>query len=310
MASRIDELIERQADEIAAFDEREVKAFLRAMDDARRSLRDRLQALGDGKTTFTAQRLRTALVQVEAAQLELQDRLGRQLGASIEAVDRKGLAHTLAIVRKAERKFRDAGGAIEFGALRKISESRDLQLMQLQTSLRRYGAEVVDKIHRQLVLGVVSGDSLDQLTDRIARTDGVFAANSGRAELIARMELNAAYNRSTQDTIEELAASDDPNDPDPMLRKACEFRDLRNNAISRVLDGTITAVKSPFRISVAEVQVEHAKLNAQRAAARLPTRRLGGIVWPIVGANYVGFNYPAHFRDRGRIVPWRRSWGT
>lgn len=306
--SRIDDLIERQADELARLDDREVRALLRALDDSRRDLGDRLRAIGPGKTTFTSHRLRVALVQVQTAQAELQDRLGRQLDASIRAVDDKALAHTLAVIRRAERKFTDAGGAIEFSALRKMASSRDLQLSQVSASLNRYGTALVEDIHRQLVLGVTSGDTLDELTKRIAGTDGLFAASSGRAELIARMELNAAYNRATQDTIEELAAGDAPDDPDPMLRKACEFRDLRNNAISRVLDGMVVGIKDPFRVSVAVVQAEHAKLNAARKAARLPTRRLGGIVWPVRGANYVGFNYPAHFRDRGRIVPWRRSW--
>ena len=37
-------------------------------------------------------------------------------------------------------------------------------------------------------------------------------------------------------------------------------------------------------------------------------RRSGGILWPLVGAAYKGTNYPAHFNDRGRQVPFRASW--
>jgi hypothetical protein len=302
---RIDRILGQQGEALDRLDDRAAKAFLDAYEDARRELRERLWAATQnrGADTFTAQHLRVMLAQVESGITRLRDRLKQQVSDSRRKFEERALNNLVDIIRTAEPDFRDAGAQIETGILNKLAERRGLELYGV--SVDRYGLDLVEAIHRQMVVGVVQGDTFASLIDRItAIENSPFAALRGRAETIVRTEMATAYDRAHQAALEEAHAFlDDPDDPDPLMKRADEFRDLRNHPISRVLDGMTVPVSEPFRVPIAAVAAENAKMNAARGVAR----RVSGVLWPIVDGYYVG-NYPAHFRDRGRQVPWRRSW--
>jgi hypothetical protein len=86
-----------------------------------------------------------------------------------------------------------------------------------------------------------------------------------------------------------------------LLKRDVEVFDLRrNHPISRVLDGQTIPVQASFRAPVAQVEAWAARL-------RKPS---GGIFWPVVKGDYVGLTLPAHFGERGVVVPWLPSWST
>jgi hypothetical protein len=85
-----------------------------------------------------------------------------------------------------------------------------------------------------------------------------------------------------------------------LLKRDVEVFDLkRNHPISRVLDGQTIPVQASFRAPVAQVEAWAARL-------RKPS---GGIFWREVGGAYVGPTLPAHFGERGVVVPWLPKWG-
>lgn len=300
--SRIDRLLEAQARELDTLTDHEVATALGALEDARRDLRERLEAMrvsgADQVTRFTAQHLRVQLAQVEAAARQLTERLNGALAEAERKVHEQALKNLLATIRANEPDFVDAGGRIELAALRRLTEEQGLLLHT--HSVQRYGAQLVENIQREITRGVAGGQTLDQIVDRIAATDeSVFAGMRHRAELIARMELNRAYNAGHQAALEEAAAIlDEPGRPDPLLKKADEFSDKRNHPFSRALDGKTAPVTGEWVVPHAEVE----------AAAAVLGKRATGIVWRRDGAVWRGANYPAHYNDRGRQVPWRASW--
>jgi hypothetical protein len=308
--ARIDRLLERQAADLDRLDDREVVAFLHAYEDSRRELRERLSSSTiDPAATFTHQHLRVMLAQVEAGIRQLRERLGRRLDESQHRYEERANQNLLDVIRTAEPEFRDVGNALERGVLRTLTDRRVEQGIAIRrTSLDRYGLDLVDAIQRQLVLGTVQGETYGQLVNRLTRLEGSpFAELRGRAETIVRTEMSSAYDRAHQAALEHAAAViDDPDDP--LLKKADETRDLRNHAISRVLDGMTAGVNEPFRVPVSAVRAANEKLNSERAAKKLSPRKLGGILVGQVGGFYVG-SHPFHYNDRGRQVPWRASWG-
>lgn len=310
--ARIDEMLAVQAAELASLHDREARRFLQVFEDARRELWEQLNAfvaLGkDQKFPYTAQWTRTMLVQADEGARRLRHRLGEQLGEAVERQKRGALQSLIEVVRTMEPEFLEAGGMIEVEALRRMTESEGLLLHRY--SIDRYGAELVADMQRELTVGMARGMTIPQLRDRLAGLKGIIHGKKHRAELIVRMELNSAFNRYHLDSIKGASAALDQDRPseDKLQKKADEYLDLRNHAISRVLDGQVQPPDQPFKVPVALVEAEHEKLQAMRRAARLKPRRLGGILWPVVGGHYTGNNYPAHFWERGRIVPWRRSW--
>lgn len=295
--SRIDDLLARQSHELAALQEAQARDLLRAVDEARAEILARLAALtvrGE-RTPFTIQHMRVILAQTEAAA----DQLKRKMSATIEAgagtAHRLAMRDLLATIRAHEPDFIDAGGQIEWAAVRRLQSG----LLLHKYSLDRYGAEVVARVQQQLSIGLLQGATIPELTRRVASSSGVIAKLGGRAELIARMEVSGAYNAGHQAALEEAAAVlDDAGTDDPLMRQADEFFDQRNHPLSRVIHGQVTAIDKPWLVSV----------SAVAAAAEALGKGTGGVLWPDSGGYYAVHGYPAHFNERGRSIPYRASW--
>lgn len=100
--------------------------------------------------------------------------------------------------------------------------------------------------------------------------------------------------------LDAMAAADVVLSRGTLLKRDVEVFDLRrNHPISRVLDGQTIPVQASFRAPVSEVE---------RWTARLK-KSSGGIFWREVGGAYVGPTLPAHFGERGVVVPWLPKWG-
>lgn len=303
--SRIELLLAEQADELDELDARTTAILLLLLQDAERELAARLAAIDETATPFTAQHTRVVLAQVEAAARQLGDRMGEALDDAARKAGEAAHRHLVDVIKINEPDFTDAGNQIEWAIVRRLAEEQGLLLHQY--SVDRYTAEIIEALQRDLAQGMLQGENMLKMQKRLHRT--LSHLGEHRAQLIVRMELNAAYNRQHQAALEEAAAMlDEPGADDPLMRQADEYRDRRNHPLSRALHGMVTGLREPWRVPVARVQAELAALNTERASRKLKSRRLGGILWPLQDGHYVGMVYPAHFNERGRQVPYRRSW--
>ena len=301
MADRITDLLARQAYDLAAMQDGDAARVLRLAIDARRELRERLDALvtsGEAsRTRYTAQHLRVMLAQTEQVVITLRQRLDATLQEGKQAAARGALRDTLHTIRAHQEEFRDTGNRIELDAIRRMSADQGLLLHRY--SIDRYGAAVVEKVQQELSVALFQGQTLRQVAQRITSVDGAFQAQTWRAQLIARMEISKAYNDGHQASLEAASeVLDDPGTDDPLLRQANEFLDTRNHPISRVIDGMVSGIRTPWLVSVAEVRAEGDRIKKSPS----------GVLWPEVGGQYVCGGYPLHFGERGRSVPYRASW--
>ena len=296
---RIREVLDRQAVDLEHLHEREVRRFLRALDDARRDLRERLErvlVLGRGDN-YTAQSVGMALAQAEAGAMQLRARLGEALDTAQAANGQRALDDLVAVLSRRDAAFRDAGPGLETQLLRRITEENGLLLHKY--SIDRYGSQLVERIQQRLAAGIAAGETASVIIDRVVSANAsVFAGMRHRAELIVRMELNRGYNDSHAAALQETSDTiDEPGTDDPLMRQADEFLDKRTHPISVAVDGKVTKIREPWRVPVAEVE----------AAARRIGKAAGGIVVPRIGSEYVGV-YPMHLGERGRQVSVRLSW--
>lgn len=276
-------------------------AILDALDLARAELRaELLRMLSTGEDDalrFTAQHLRVTLAAVESAVRAMTQRMGRALDTSVVQQGELALETLMDTIRANDPEFLGtAGSTLEIKALARITERNGLLLHR--HSVERYGLETIDNVQRRLAVGLGRNQRLGDIVDSVA---GVIDAGRPRAELISRMELNSAFNANHQASVEEASdVLDDPDEPDPLLKRIDEFFDARNHPFSRAADEVVARPREPFRVSAAKV--------AEHAAAM--GKRVGGITWPLVGGFYEGMHHPAHFWDRGRQTAWRASWAT
>lgn len=136
---------------------------------------------------------------------------------------------------------------------------------------------------------------------RAAAPDGSAVSRTrGRAQVVADMEARRAAAQQAGDAVRRTARSVPNADTDPVLRRIVEIIDKHNHPISRVLDGQAQPIGAPFRAPVEDVFIQ----------SRLLRKGVGGIVWTRLGGAFIGESLPAHYADRGRIVPFRKSWET
>jgi len=301
--SRITNLLDDQARALDAMQDADAAQTLRALNDARRALREQMEALrvtgGDRVQRWTMQHYRVMQAQVDAGIAQLTRRLTTEMDSASVALGKLAANNMLAVIRANEPEFTDVGNRIEYRVLARLNQEQGLLLHRY--SVQTYGQTLIASIQREMAAGVARGLSIPQMTDRITSTDrSVFGVLRGRAELIARMESNNAYNAMHHASLEEAAAIlDDPGQvEDRLQRQANEYMDGRTTPISHAIDGMVTDINKPWRVPVARVQ-------ASAAALKKP---VGGVLWPEVGGFYVVGNYPVHFGERGREVPFRASW--
>lgn len=299
--SRIERMLERQQADLDSLDQAAERRMFRALADARRELVATLEEMersgADEATPWTAQQKRVMLAQVDKAEARLRDRLDEALDETTRKTREKALEDLIEVIEANEPEFTDTGGQLQLDMIRRLDDPARLLLQKHST--KRYAADLIGEIQRQLVSGMLQGETIRDLTKRIQGTDGLFKRRRWRAALIARMETNAAYNESHHDALRVAADHlDEPGTTDPLMRRADEFLDRRSHPISWAVNGMVVGMEEPWRVPARDVA----------AWAERVDRSGGGIVWARAGSDWVGMNYPAHFWERGRQVAFRMSW--
>lgn len=240
--------------------------------------------------------------EMERARQELASALSRDAsravdasGAAVLALSAYGLPGEVAEVAGAvmeERRVFEVGTA-ERAALDLAIATAGLLTLTLG-ALFASGVTAIQLAER---MTGARGSPIAAQRQRWRQTADVFAGRAGNATTQAIMERAEALRREREDA--RTGGRRGRVTGATMHKRDFEIYDpKRNHPISRVLDGQIVPVQSLFRASVAEV--ERWALTLRKSA--------GGIFWRQEGGAYVGMTLPAHFGERGIVLPWLPSW--
>lgn len=255
---------------------REQRRLLRAVQATRRDLYRAIRDAGP----VDRRNLQLALLRLGPVFAALQARVGETLATSELHAVNLGLAHTYQVLR-------NTGGVPSLDAMQvrmaaRLADYRSLALYS--HSADRFTVDVKNRVQGQIVAGVLQQETEVQLAKRVAEAT---ALPLPRAALVARMETNRAYNEVASQAVAELG--------DGWTRRIVEVVDAKNHPFSRAADGKMAPPGRAFRVPVSDVS----------DAARAMGRPVGTVLWPQVGGDYVGTALPAHYGERGRVVPYR-----
>lgn len=284
--SRIDEIMDSHSLALEKLTTREAREFVKTYRSVARDLQNQIV---NARSDDAAQRARIMLAQVGRGIADLEIRLGGSLDHSVHKAKLKAIAHLVKTIKTAEPVLGETVGSIEVEALRRFQ--RDLAIHRF--SIRTYGQAITDALQREIIQSTAMGEGVTALEKRL-RSTLVGSKLESRAWLIARMELSRAYNDATMVGITEANSSL----PGGMMKRIHDVTDIRNHPFSRATHGVVAKSGQPFKVPAAEVFAAGAAMG----------KGVGGILWPRKGAYFVGMNLPAHFGERGRIVPWREEW--
>lgn len=179
MASIVDVVLDQTAAEmerLPALALSEIAPVLRqARAEAAQGLKRWLETAPNAEARFTAQRYRSAIVQLDQA-LEtvgkLQPAMMTGLKRANDAAEHMAPQHVARQLREFGKHFDGAAVQLPFGHAVDIKTGRRGLIKRFETSAARYAGAVGDDIRRELAVGLVKGETIGELTTRLQKHGG------------------------------------------------------------------------------------------------------------------------------------------
>ncbi len=194
------ELAQDHLNAIGALTELEAKRLLRKYKQIRQDLRDRLDTFSDD--TFTAQQLRSVLLQVETAVDAMSRSLNTEMSESAEKAALLGSENLIREVNEYNQIFSGAASPINLNAALIATDTKNFLFNKYSTSIDAYSAQTRSMMADQLSNAVIEKITLSEVVRRIGR---YFQAEEWKLNQIARTELHGVYNTAKQNTLFESA---------------------------------------------------------------------------------------------------------
>lgn len=267
----VDQVMQGVAADVAALPAPAMRAVVPVLRQAERELAQGLHrwltTVPNGAERFTTQQLRNALLNVREA-LKTVRGLDAHLQDGLEiAAQRAGTLATHHIRTELDAFSRVFGGSarpMPVNIAATLAEGSKTLMQRIESSARRYAGAVGDDIRRQLAIGVVKGETIEQVKRRLvgdigfraevkkhilqdpAKTAQLAADRLERkyewwAERIVRTETLNAYNETADASLRAVAKFD------PEIQRRWDATSDRRTCIEcRELDGRTASVDGTF----------------------------------------------------------------
>ncbi len=258
-------------------------------------LKSWLANVTDGDARFTAQRMRSALLQLRKSMATIHKVIPGAVEKTLVAqggdAGRMAIRHLQDEVASFAAVFGHSVRPIQINQAAILAQGEKFLIPRYRSSAARYGADMTRDIRNQLAVGVARGETFHEMTDRLVRlrgprglvslrgvlgepgsigehiAEGLFVKYRGWAERIVRTEGIHAYN------VQHLEALYDANVEDPGYQKRWDATRDKMCDICRSLDGVIAELDAGFP------------------------------PWGMKAP-------PAHPNCRCALTPWRPEWGS
>lgn len=154
--------------------------------------------LGLLRDSYTAQRLRAALLQTQKAMRAMVPRLASELSAGGTVMQRAALDHMRAVVAAASKRY-GMPAQLDLDMADFLMDGRRMMIPQFRASAERYAGDAFRDIRRELAIAKVEGLSWSETARQVGRR--VEALGVGyRAERLVRTEMVNAYSERVDAT--------------------------------------------------------------------------------------------------------------
>lgn len=291
------QVVQANARQVANLSEPELRHVLPILKEAQietaRGLRDWMRKV-DGEDIYTIQRHRALLAEMHDAirlvEHELGIAAGRDLSAESRAAEVAQLAKLRQVVQAGEKRFKEAATPLRLDIASVVRSTERALMHRHESSAQRYAGRTGLNIQHQLAVGVVRGETVDQLSRRLSKlprvlydrmTDSEVAARAASvnffrsksdAERLVRTETVHAANQVQIEALREdnQSAERGGSGEGGWLKRWDATFDRRTCGYCEQLDGVVVPVNQPFP---------------------------GGVDAP-----------PLHACCRCTITPWREGW--
>lgn len=239
MANPITDFLWHINSEVAKLSHTSISKIEEVLDAAEKELtRDlaKWMAMHKGDARFTPQMYRNALVQIRGTLDHIRKHTDDGMASALQyggvAAAKLATSHLEKEIKTFSSRFEHVERPIAFEASAVIADGKKLMFPKFKNSAHRYAGQVGDDIRKQLAIGLVRGETIDQLTNRLAKlggpksyvylrggpgtpgargeviAEGLFRRYRHWGERLARTEIVNAYNETAMLGMDELEAND------------------------------------------------------------------------------------------------------
>lgn len=239
MANPVTQLLEHVNNEVAKLSTVGLSRLTEVLDAAEKELTQSLaswSALGKGDDRFTPQMYRNAVVQIRGALEHIRGPLAEGVASAMRhggvLAAHLATGHLINQVTTFSAMFEGTIRPISIEAASILAEGKKLVWPRFSNSAKRYAGQVGEDIRKQLAIGVVKGETVDQLTARLSKlggpsglvytrgqegsprakaefiAEGLFRRYTHYAERLVVTETVNAYNSFALDGMDELEKED------------------------------------------------------------------------------------------------------
>lgn len=272
------ELAQAHISEVASLEEKEAKTLLRSYKRVRQDLVDRLDSLPEN--SFSAQRLRVVLLQIDAAIDAMKTGLLDDFRESGDKVALLGPKHLIREVTKYERMFTGTMTPIDIDSVIIAQDTSSFLFNRYQSSIDAYSGDVRNQLYRGLSDAVLEGANSSEVTRRLNR---FFLGEEWKLERLARTELHHIYGMSKQKSLEGALETV----PD-LMKTLIHPMDNRTGDDSKQADrqNLIVEVNKPFEYTYSR-RLASGQIRNEKRVFMVP---------------------PDRPNDRSIMVPYRAEW--
>jgi hypothetical protein len=200
------ELAQNHAEEILGLEDSESKRVIKAYRRVRQDLRDRLDTLPAG--SFSAQRTRAALVQIDGALVAMKEGVLTEMDSSAQDSAEMGLGHLTRELKKWDKKFLGAITPINLNVVKVATDTKKYLFNQYDSSLDAYNSQLRGEFARQLMDAAIAGDPMSAVIQRISQ---IFLGEEWKIERLVRTELHNIYSMGKLNGMVDLADGELPD---------------------------------------------------------------------------------------------------
>lgn len=273
-------LAQGHINEVSKLEEDEAKLLLKRYSEIRRDLRDRLDSVpGD---TFTAQRLRSTLIQVDEAVNAMNRAMTDDMRDSTKKTAVLGSEHLIRELNKYDTMFTGAATPININSALVAQDTSNLLVERYSASLDAYSADIRNNIYRGLSSMSIEGVTLSEATRRLGQ---FFQGEEWKLMRLARTELHNVYGLAKQRSLE--GANEVVGNLQKTLIHPMDSRTADDSKFADALN-LIVDVDKPFKYTF--------KRRLKSGESRTTTR--------------IFMTPPDRPNDRSIMVPYKKEWDS
>jgi hypothetical protein len=186
--SQVEGIILSHVGQIRKLEDDQAEKILKLYQNARRSMRDRLDTVAPG--TFTAQRLAGALAQVDAGIAEMQRSLSGGMRDYAPSMAELGVEHLVNELKGFESELTGAVVPISLDTVSVAADASNFLFNRYDSSMEAYSSSIRSMFAQQLTQAAIEEISMGEVVQRIGQ---FFMAEEWRLTRLVRTELMGLY---------------------------------------------------------------------------------------------------------------------